>query len=166
MDGSSLTTYGMVIATFQVVDKLGRFWFFQKTFLLADISIKVVLGMPFLTFRNADIQFAEKKLTWKTYTTEEVLPTTRQVKIINQKEFAKAALDKNVETFVVHVSSLGSKISIDPAREVQLALLLTKKVTVLVKYSDFANVFLKKLANVLQKRTGTNEYAIKLKKGK
>ena len=55
IDGSSLATYGMVIAAFQVVDKLGRSRFFQETFLLADISMKVVLGMPFLTLSNADI---------------------------------------------------------------------------------------------------------------
>ena len=53
----------MVIAAFQVFDKLGRFWFFQKTFLLANISIKVVLDMLFLIFNNTDIQFAEKELT-------------------------------------------------------------------------------------------------------
>ena len=66
IDGSSLATYDMVIAAFQVIDKLGRSRFFQKTFLLADISIEVVLGMPFLIFSNADIQFAKKKLTWRT----------------------------------------------------------------------------------------------------
>ena len=49
IDGSSLATSGIVIAAFQVVDKLGRSWFFQETFLLADISMDVVLGMPFLT---------------------------------------------------------------------------------------------------------------------
>ena len=63
IDGSSLATYGMVIAAFQVVDKLGRSRFFLETFLLVDISMKVVLGMPFLTFSNADVQFAKKELT-------------------------------------------------------------------------------------------------------
>ena len=63
IDGSSLATYNIVIVAFQVVDKLGRSRFFQKTFLLADISMEVVLGMPFLTFSNADVQFAEKELT-------------------------------------------------------------------------------------------------------
>ena len=32
IDGSSLATYGMVIAAFQIVDKLGRSQFFQGTF--------------------------------------------------------------------------------------------------------------------------------------
>ena len=55
IDGSTLETFGMVLASFQVEDKLGRRRFFQETFLLADISMGVVLDMPFLTFSNADI---------------------------------------------------------------------------------------------------------------
>ena len=55
IDGSTLETFGMVLASFQVEDKLERAWFFQETFLLADISAEVVLGMPFLTFSNADV---------------------------------------------------------------------------------------------------------------
>ena len=63
IDACSLATYDMVMASFQVFDKLGCSWFFQKIFLLADISMKVVLGMHFVTFSNADVQFAAKKLT-------------------------------------------------------------------------------------------------------
>ena len=63
IDGSTLKTFGMVLADFQVEDKLKRARFFQKTFLLADISAEVVLGMPFLTLSNADVQFVEKELT-------------------------------------------------------------------------------------------------------
>ena len=57
-------------------------------------------------------------------------------------------------------------MSIHLARKAQLALLLTKKVTVPVKYSDFADVFSKKSANVLPERTGVNEHAIELEEGK
>ena len=63
IDGSLLKTYEMVIAAFQVRDKLGKARFFQETFLLADTSMEVVLEMLFLIFSNADIQFAEKELT-------------------------------------------------------------------------------------------------------
>ena len=62
IDGSSLQTFGMVIADFQVEDKLGRSRFFQESFLLGETYMKVILGMPFLALNNADIQFAEKKL--------------------------------------------------------------------------------------------------------
>lgn len=38
IDGSTFETFGMVLANFQVEDKLGRARFFQEMFLLADIS--------------------------------------------------------------------------------------------------------------------------------
>ena len=54
IDGSTLETFGIVLASFQVEDKLEKTRFFQKTFLLADINTEVVLSMPFLIFSNAD----------------------------------------------------------------------------------------------------------------
>ena len=42
IDGSSLVIYGMVVIVFQIVNKLGRSWFFQETFLLVNISMKMV----------------------------------------------------------------------------------------------------------------------------
>ena len=63
IDRSSLATYGMVIAALQVVDKLGCSRFFQETFLLANISMQMVLGMFFLFFSNADVQFTKEELT-------------------------------------------------------------------------------------------------------
>ena len=67
---------------------------------------------------------------------------------------------------MVHVSSPRLRISIHLAKEAQLALPLTKEVIVPVKYSDFADVFSRKSANVLSERAKTNEHAIKLKEGK
>ena len=45
-------------------------------------------------------------------------------------------------------------------------MLLTKELTVPVKYSDFANVFLEKSANILLERIRANEHVIELEKGK
>ena len=74
--------------------------------------------MPFLTFSNANIQFARKKLTGRPYTVAKALPTTKQVEIIDKKEFTKAALDKNVEAFVVHMTSLSlTSMPIHPAQK-------------------------------------------------
>ena len=98
----------MVRDDFQLEDKLGRVQFFQETFLLVDISAEVVLGIPFLTFNNADVQFVKNELTWRSYTTAKALPTIKQVELIDKREFGKAALDENFETFVVHVTSLSS----------------------------------------------------------
>ena len=77
----------------------------------------IVLEMRFLTLSNADIRFAERNLTWRTYTAANALPTIKRVKIINWKEFAKAVLDPNKEDFVVHVATITSKIAIHPARQ-------------------------------------------------
>ncbi len=106
IDGTTLETYGMVVSTFSVSDKDGRERFFEESFLLADISPDIVLGMPFLTMSNADIDFQARDLQWRSYTTKEVLPTTRQVELIEKKEFAAAALDPEYEAFVVHVITL------------------------------------------------------------
>ena len=57
-------------------------------------------------------------------------------------------------------------MSIYPVRKTQLALLLTKKVIMPIKYLDFSDVFLEKSANILLERTGANKHAIKLEKGK
>ena len=111
IDGSTLQTFGMVLASFQVEDKLGRARFFQELFLLADTTVEVVLGMPFLTLSNADVLFSERELTWNSYTVDEALPTTKRIELIDKKEFAKAALDKESETFFVHVAALEAPLT-------------------------------------------------------
>ena len=57
IDGNMLDTHGMVVATFLVVDKANRIRFFEETFLMVNVSPKVVLGMSFLTLSSADIDF-------------------------------------------------------------------------------------------------------------
>ena len=59
---SHLDIFRMVIADCLVKDKLRRVRFFQKTFLLTNIGLEVVLGMLFLIFSKADVRFAEQKL--------------------------------------------------------------------------------------------------------
>ncbi len=68
--------------------------------------MEVMSGMPFLTLSNADFQFGAEKLTWRSYTIVKALLITSRVEFINKREFAKAALSKNLETFVIHVSAL------------------------------------------------------------
>lgn len=87
-------------------DKLGWAQFIQNTFLLADNSSEMVLDMPFLSFNNANIQFIEKKFTWKFYFTTKTLSTTKLVELINKKEFAKIVLNKESETLIVYVIAL------------------------------------------------------------
>ena len=71
IDGTTLDTHGMVVATFSVVDKANQVRFFEKTFLVANVSPEVVFRMSFLTLSGADVDFSGRKLWWKTYTTKE-----------------------------------------------------------------------------------------------
>lgn len=61
IDCATLKIFETVLASFQAKDKLKKARFFQKTFSLADISVEVVPGMPFLTLSIANIQFEKKK---------------------------------------------------------------------------------------------------------
>ena len=62
--------------------------------------------MLFLIFSNANIKFAQKKFTWKFYTTAEALSTIKRVEIIDKKKFTKPALDENFEVFVIYMTFL------------------------------------------------------------
>ncbi len=169
IDGSPLETYGMASAGFLVQDKLGRIRFFEETFLLADTSMEVVLKMSFLAFSNADIQFDAKSLTWRSYTAAEALPTARWVELIDKHEFAKAALDENSETFVVHVAALEvPEPVVHPFRALLLAALQQDKAPTEIprEYADYADVFSFDLAMELPENIGINEHAIELVEGK
>ncbi len=67
----------MVVSTFSISDKDGRERFFEWSFLLADVSPDIMLGMLLLTMSNTDVDFQTRNLQWRSYTTGEVLPTTR-----------------------------------------------------------------------------------------
>ena len=111
IDGTTLETYEIVVAAFSVEDKANRVRFFEETFLMANISPEVVLGMSFLTLSGVNVDFLGRELRWRTYFTEEVLSTTRRVKLVGKKEFAATALDPEYEIYVVHVGSVCSDAS-------------------------------------------------------
>lgn len=65
IDGLPLEIYGMTSAMFSIQDSPKMIWFFEETFMLTNIGIKIVLKMAFLSFSNTDIKFVEsKKTTW------------------------------------------------------------------------------------------------------
>lgn len=51
-------------------------------------------------------------------------------------------IDKNIEVFIMQVTFWLGLILIYPAKKTQIVLLLTKKIKILTKYSDFSDVFL------------------------
>ena len=94
------------------------------------------------------------------------MATTKRVELINKKEFAKAALDKNSETFLIYVASLNVTPGIYLNKAAQIALFLTEKVMILDKYLDFVNIFLEEKVLVLPERIKLNEHAINLEDSK
>ena len=141
IDGTTLDIYEIVVAAFSMTDKANQVRFFKETFLVANISPKIVFGMPFLILSGADIDFLDWDLCWRAYTTEEALPTTRRIKLVGKKEFAAAVLNPKHETFVIHVAFLNLVPGIHPDREAQIAFLLTEEVKIPDKYLHFTNVF-------------------------
>ncbi len=135
--------------------------------MLVDTSMEVVLGMLFLALSNADFQFSAEKLTWRTYIAAEALPTTSRFKFIDKREFIRAALDENSETFVVHVSALEA-MTIHPSRAAQIAALQWNKAPTEIpaEYSDYIDVFSSDLAIELPENTSLNEHALELVEGK
>ena len=131
--------------------------------------MEVVLGMLFLAFSNADIQFDTESFTWRSYNAAEALSTTRRVELIDKHEFAKAALDENSETFVMHVAALEAlEPAVHPSWAPLLAALQQDKAPteILPEYADYADVFSPDLAMELPENTGINEHAIELVEGK
>ena len=89
IDGSALEIFEMVIADLEMKYKAGRSRFFQEIFLRVDTKFEAVLEMLFLKISNTDVGFGKETLTWKSYTTNEALPSTEQVQLVDPKEFIK-----------------------------------------------------------------------------
>ncbi len=117
IDGTTVETYRMVVSIFSLSDKDGRERFFEGSFFFADVKPDIVLKITFLTMSNTDIDFQAWDLQWRSYTIENVLPTTRRVELIGKKEFVAAALDSEHEAFIIHVAAL----NLDSGDEVYLS---------------------------------------------
>ena len=165
----------IVVAAFTMIDKANWVKFFEETFLVANISPEVVLGMLFLTLSNVDVDFSGWELRWKTYTTKKALPTTKRVKLVDKKEFVAAMLDPEHKTYIVHVGSVNSvtsssssplKLNIYLSRRFQIFGLIAKETPTKVsaEYLDFPNVFSLDLISKLPEHTRIMDHAIKLVK--
>lgn len=80
---------------FSLQDSWRESQFFEKTFLLANTSMKIVFGITFVSLRNANMTFGAKKFIWRSYITTQVLFTAKKVELINKHEFVKVAQDRN-----------------------------------------------------------------------
>ena len=62
INGFTSKIFEMIIADFQIKDKVNRLRFFQKIFLVTNTKFEIILEMFFLKFNNADISFGKKIL--------------------------------------------------------------------------------------------------------
>ena len=125
--------------------------------------------MSFLKISHANLAFYEKTLTWKFYTTSKALPTTKQVQLVDPKEFVIAALDIDSKTFVVHMIIWEQEeMPVHSKRQAQVEALLFNKAptAVLAEYSNFNNVFLAENTAKLPENTGINKHTSKLEESK
>ena len=133
--------------------------------------MEVILKMPFFTFSNAKIQFERKELTWRSYTTKEVLSTIWKVKLIDKKKFARVALNEKSEPFMLHIAALEAPLAGMTIHLLWAAQIVTLKqdeslIKVPPEYVDYADVFSFDLAMELPKNIGINKHAIKLQDNK
>lgn len=55
INGSTFQTFRIILANFQIENKLNQAQYFQKTFLLIDTNIEIILRILFFTFSNTNI---------------------------------------------------------------------------------------------------------------
>lgn len=125
--------------------------------------------MLFLTFSNANIRYAKKKLKQKRYTTVKPLPTTQIVELINKIEFVDAVLDDNAETFIIYITNLSTPaIQVHLFCQTQIGLLLADKALIKVqsKYLDYVNDFLFHFITELSENISINKHTIILEEDK
>lgn len=119
--------------------------------------------MSFFFFSNINIQFSTERLICRLYTIIKALPTTRRVKLIDKMRFPRIALDKNSETFVVHIAALDAvKITIYSFWKAKVASLQVNNasIEILSKYLDYANISLIDFAIKLLEHNGINNHTI------
>ena len=63
--------------------------------------------MIFISFEYLNIVFIDSRLIQRFYTIGKRLSNTRQVKIINKKEFVKIALYRTIKIFKIYISFSG-----------------------------------------------------------
>ena len=61
INGTIIETFEIVIVAFLVTDQANKIKFFEKTFLVANISSNMVLGMFFFILNSTNINFSKRE---------------------------------------------------------------------------------------------------------
>ena len=78
---------------------------------MTDVKPDVAFKILFLIINNTNIDFQPQDLSWKLYTTQNVLLTIKKIKLIGKKEFIVAVFDIKYKVFVVHIATLSTNSS-------------------------------------------------------
>ncbi len=142
--GKAVKTYGMHYIEFQQEDEQGRVRYFQDTFLAADIDTRMILGMPWLTMANPNIDWVKRSFQWRTYTAAVALMTTCRVNIIEPEDFAELAINKDADCFAIHASQVVSanEPSVHQDRQDHIARAnVARTVDLPPEYVEYSDVF-------------------------
>ena len=130
INGTIFEIYEMMVTAFLVTDQADKVRFFEKTFLVANFSPNVVLGIFFLILSGADVDFLKRELWWRFYIIEKDFSTIKQIELVEKKVFAAIAIDLKHKNFVVHIAflkSLNQEDDIYPFCKIQIAVLVANK---------------------------------------
>ena len=156
----------MVVSTFFISNKDIKERFFKKSFLWADVKLNIVLRMFFLTINNIDIDAQWRDLSWRSYTTRNILLITKQIKLMEKKKFIIAVFYLKYKTCIIYIAAfyINSDDEMYLLRNTQMTYLKANEAFIKIssKYADFVDVFLPKLVVKLLKYTRINDYTIKL----
>lgn len=78
----------------------------EKSFWLAETSMKIVLKKLFLTLNNVDVKFDVRELTPRKYTIAKAILIARQVEQIDKHKFVEIAFNEALETTLEVVVSI------------------------------------------------------------
>lgn len=100
------------------------------------------------------------------YITAKVLLTNKNIEFINKIKFTVATMNKDFETFIVHITSLEAELLllIDLTKRVQILALQVAKTSTKIsaKYLKYTNVFFCNLVIELSQNTGIKKYIIEM----
>lgn len=170
IDGRRVQTYGVHLLNFEITDRLGRTRFFKDTFLACDCENTFVLGMPWLSLANPDIDWTTKEknhLQWQEYNAQVALETTRRVELTDAETFAEAAMDLTNRVYVMHVKHVPTESTTTTGEVVSSMDIKQRdydknpKVVLPSEYEDLAEVFSEADVNRLSDH-GPHDHAIDL----
>lgn len=86
-------------------DKAKKLWLFEEIFLLANISINIVLGIFLFTLSKTKNNFRNWKLNSRSYITIEALFTIKRVELIRDKELVSTVFDSDNKISIIYIVS-------------------------------------------------------------